>query len=92
MESMKTKHLRLLKEAKLHVRMAAKDVSEVGINNGIGAIFSAINRGGDIRDVEVKLSSQLVEAVKALNKANDEINKAIDIVLEIGGSDDEDRS
>ena len=91
MESMKTKHLRLLKEAKLHVRMAAKDVSEVGINNGIGAIVSAINRG-DIRDLEVKLSSQLVEAVKALNKANDEINKAIDIVLENGGADDENRS
>ena len=86
MESMKTKHLRLLKEAKLHVRMAAKDVSEVGIDNGIGAIVSAINRG-DIRDREVKLSSQLVEAVKALNKANDEINKAIDIVMENEGAD-----
>ncbi len=85
MESMKTKNLRLLREAKDKVLTAAKDVSEAGINNGIGAIFSAVYRGRDVRDSEVSLSNQLVKAVKALDKANDEINKAIDIVENGGG-------
>ena len=92
MKSIKTEHCRLLNDAKEQTTKAAKYVSAVGIVHGIGAIFSAVGRGEDAQEWESNLSSQLVEAVKALQKANDEIDKAIDIVLENGGADDENRS
>ena len=91
MKSLKTEHCRLLNEAKEQTMKAAKYVSAVGIVNGIGAIFSSVGRGEDVQDWEANLSRQLVEVVKALQKANDEIDKAIDIVLENGGADDENR-
>lgn len=91
MKSLKTEHCRLLKEAKEQTMKAAKYVSAVGIVNGISAIFSADCRGGDAHDWEANLSDTLVEAAKRLCEAKSEIDKAIEIVMENGGADDEDR-
>lgn len=83
-------HCRLLIEAN---ELTKKAVTAVGIVNGIGAIFSAVGRGGDAahdwEGWETDLANTLVEAVKALGKANDEIHKAIEIVMENGGADEE---
>lgn len=92
MKSLKTEHCRLLNDAKEQTMKAAKYVSAVGVVNGIGAIFSAVGSGEDIHDWEANLSSTLVEAVKRLHEAESEIDKAIEIVMESGGADDENRS
>lgn len=89
MKNFKTEHCRLLNEAKEQTRKAEKNVSAVGIVNSIGALLSAAGRGGDAHDWEADLGDILVEAVKALEKANDEIHKAIEIVMENEGSDNE---
>ena len=88
MKNFKTEHCRLLNEAKEQTTKAAKYVSAVGIVHGIGAIFSAVGRGGDAHDWEADLAETLVEAAKALGKANDEIHKAIEIVMENGVADE----
>ena len=89
MKSLKTEHCRLLNAAKEQTIKAAKYVSAVGIVNGIGAIISAAGSGEDVHDWEANLSSTLVEAVKRLHEAENEINNAIEIVMENGGADDE---
>lgn len=92
MKNLKTEHCRLLNDAKEQTIKAAKCVSAVGIVHGISAIISAANRGEDAHAWESELSDTLVKAVNLLHEANDEIDKAVDIVLENGGADDEDRS
>lgn len=86
-KSMMDTHCRLLTEANELTKKAANAVKAVGIVSGIGALLSAVGRGGDAHDWEVDLSDTLVEAVKALSKANDEIHKAIEIVMENEGAD-----
>ncbi len=88
-KSMMNTHCRLLTEANELTKKAANVVSAVGIVNGIGALFSAAGRGVDAHDWEADLSDTLIEAVKALSKANDEIHKAIEIVMENGVADKE---
>lgn len=82
-------HRRLLNEAKGKIISAAKDISAVGITNGISAICSAVGRDGDVHDWEADLSSTLVRALKRMDEARDEINNAIEIVTENGGADEE---
>lgn len=98
-KSMMDAHCRLLTDANELTKKAAKFVTTVGIVNGISATFSADVRGEDAHDWEADLAETLVEAAKSLGKANDEIHKAIEIVMENegaddenGGADDEDRS
>ena len=93
-KDMKATHRRLLNEAKGKIISAAKDISAVGITNGIIAICSAliitgapVDRDGDIHDWEVKLSNALVRALKRMDEARDEINNAIEIVMENEGAD-----
>ena len=88
-KSMMDAHCRLLNDAKELTTKAAKYVSAVGIVSGIGAILSAAGRGEDAHEWESDLSDTLVEAFKALGKANDEIHKAIEIVMENEGTDKE---
>lgn len=92
-KSMMDAHCRLLIDANELTKKAAKAVTAVGIVNGIGATFSAVGRGGDAthdwEDWETDLANTLVEAAKALGKANDEIHKAIEIVMENEGTDKE---
>lgn len=92
-KSMMDAHCRLLTEANELTKKAAKAVTAVGIVNGIDAIFSAVGRGGDAahdwEGWETDLANTLVEAAKALGKANDEIHKAIEIVMENEGTDKE---
>lgn len=88
-KSMMDAHCRLLTEANELTKKAANAVTVVGIVNGIGATFSAAVRDGDAHDWEADLAETLVEAAKALGKANDEIHKAIEIVMENGGADKE---
>ncbi len=87
-KSMIDTHCRMLTEANELTIKAAKYVSAVGIVSGIGAIFSAAGRGEDAHEWESDLADTLVEAVKALSKANDEIHKAIEIVTENGVADE----
>ena len=95
-KNMMDAHRRLLNEAKEKIISAAKDISAVGITNGISAICSAliitgapVGRDGDIHDWEVNLSKTLVRALKRMDEARDEINNAIEIVMENGGADEE---
>ena len=88
-KNMMDAHCRLLTDANELTIKAAKYVSAVGIVSGIGAIFSAAGRGEDAHEWESDLADTLVEAVKALSKANDEIHKAIEIVMENEGTDKE---
>lgn len=93
-KSMMDAHCRLLIDANELTKKAAKFVTTVGIVNGINATFSAVGRGGDAthdwEDWETDLANNtLVEAAKALGKANDEIHKAIEIVMENEGTDKE---
>lgn len=86
-KSMMDAHCRLLTDANELTKKAAKFVTTVGIVNGIAATFSADVRGEDAHDLEADLAETLVEAAKALGKANDEIHKAIEIVTENGEAD-----
>lgn len=92
MKSLKTEHCRLLNEAKELIQQARKNAAAVGFVHGISAIISAVNRGEDAHAWESELSDTLVKAVNLLHEANDEIDKAIEIVMENEGADDEDRS
>lgn len=92
MKSLKTEHCRLLNEAKEQTAKAAQNVSAVGLVKGISALISAVRRGGDAYEWEGDLSDALINAMKLLNEAEDEIDKAIEIVMENEGADDEDRS
>lgn len=92
MKNLKTEHCRLLNEAKELMRQAREKAAAVGFVHGISAIISAVNRGEDAHAWESELSDTLVKAVDRLHEADDEIDKAIEIVIENGGADDEDRS
>ena len=87
-KSMMDAHCRMLIEANELTKKAVTAVTVVGIANGIGATFSAAVRDGDAHDWEVDLAETLVEEAKALGKANDEIHKAIEIVMENGVADE----
>lgn len=79
---MKTEHCRLLNDAKEQTMKAVKCVSAVGFVRGISALISAARRGGDAYEWEGNLADALINAMKLLNEAEDEIDKAIEIVME----------
>lgn len=89
MKNFKTEHCRLLNEAKEQTRKAEKNVSAVGIVKGISAIISAAIRGEDAYEWEGDLSDALINAMKLLDEAEGEIDKAIEIVMENEGADKE---
>lgn len=82
MQSMKNEHCRLLNEAKEQTRKAERNVSAVGFVKGISALISAARRGGDAYEWEGDMSDALINAMKLLDEAESEIDKAIEIVME----------
>lgn len=88
-KNMNAYHRRLLNEAKEQTRNAEKNISAVGFVKGISAIISAAIRGGDAYEWEGDLSDALINAMKLLDEAEGEIDKAIEIVMENEGTDKE---